>query len=534
MHDDLQVMRQLVMEKCLQDRQIPCRWSEDMGYGYGFPIFNYYPPLPYYFGQVFHSLGLSLVDTVKALVILNFIISGLGMYLLAQLFWGRWGGVISGLLFIYAPYHAVDIYVRGAVNEAWALAWMPFILWFIYKIIQGRRGWHILGLALSSAFLMLSHNPTLMIFAPLAAVWSVFWLIQNRNFRSLSGLAIAGFWAVGLAAFFTLPVLFEQSEVHIETIVMGYFNYLAHFVSLNQLFISNFWGYGPSILGTGDGMGFQIGYIHWILAALSLLTAVLLRKKNSRLSLMIVLIFSLTLFYTFMAHERSSFIWKFLPPLEYLQFPWRFLTLSVLGFSFLGGHIIWLLGQLRFSKLQAVVMVGLILGIIFLYKDYFKWEKHWDWVNDQNKLSGELWKLQITAGIFDYLPKSAPRPPGGPPNGDIEIIKGRGNTDKILKNSFNQRYKVGVEEEAIVQINTYYFPGWTYFLNGQEIKADTLDKELGRPLFKLPKGEYTLEAIFRNTPIRTAGNIISLISWAILTYVFLRNFRPAIKKLIKL
>ena len=35
MHDDLQMMRQLTMEKCFQDSQIPCRWSPDMGYGFG-------------------------------------------------------------------------------------------------------------------------------------------------------------------------------------------------------------------------------------------------------------------------------------------------------------------------------------------------------------------------------------------------------------------------------------------------------------------------------------------------------------------
>ncbi|MGB6881820.1 MAG: hypothetical protein WBD86_00765, partial [Microgenomates group bacterium] len=46
MHDDLQMMRQLEMEKCFKDFQIPCRWVPDMGYGFGFPLFNFYPPLP--------------------------------------------------------------------------------------------------------------------------------------------------------------------------------------------------------------------------------------------------------------------------------------------------------------------------------------------------------------------------------------------------------------------------------------------------------------------------------------------------------
>ena len=46
MHDDMQLVRQLEMDKCLKDGQIPCRWTPDLGYGYGYPLFNFYPPLP--------------------------------------------------------------------------------------------------------------------------------------------------------------------------------------------------------------------------------------------------------------------------------------------------------------------------------------------------------------------------------------------------------------------------------------------------------------------------------------------------------
>src|SRR3989338_9976126 len=75
MHDDLQPMMQLVMDKCFRDGQIPCRWSEDLGFGFGYPLFNFYPPLPYYIGQIFHWSGLSYLDTVKAVGILGFILT---------------------------------------------------------------------------------------------------------------------------------------------------------------------------------------------------------------------------------------------------------------------------------------------------------------------------------------------------------------------------------------------------------------------------------------------------------------------------
>src|SRR3989337_4439722 len=75
MHDDMQAMRLLQMDKCIKDGQIPCRWVPDMGYGYGYPQFNYYAPLPYYVMETIHLLGFSYLDSVKAFFVLTVIIS---------------------------------------------------------------------------------------------------------------------------------------------------------------------------------------------------------------------------------------------------------------------------------------------------------------------------------------------------------------------------------------------------------------------------------------------------------------------------
>lgn len=525
MHDDMQVIRQVVMDKCFRDGQIPCRWSEDLGYGYGYPLFNYYPSLPNYVGEISRVIGISLIDTVKILVVLSFFLSGLTMYLLGREFWGRWGGLLSAVFYVYAPYHAVDIYVRGAMAEAWALVWFPLIYWSLYKLITTQKWLYVPVASLSVALLMLSHNPMLLIFAPTAVVWSLFWIWRSCTVRVLPKLVLSGVWALGLAAFFTLPVLFEQKFVHVETMLMGYFNYLAHFVSLDQLFISRFWGYGPSVYGTGDGMPFQVGHFHWVGALLSLGAAFLISRKKASLALMIILVFAVTLFATFMTHERSSPIWSIVKPLEFLQFSWRFLSLSIFGTSFLVGSL-WLVVGSTFSvKVRAVLMAALILGTVFFYKDYFRWDKHWPEVTDQHKLSGELWRMQVTAGIFDYLPKDAPLPPADPPKSDTEIVEGEGVIRKISKNSVRQEYTVKTEKEAVFQINTFYFPGWKYFVNGQEVKDIKLDKELGRPQIKLSQGENRIEAKFTNTPVRTASNFFSLLSWGVLLFLAIKRFR---------
>lgn len=524
MHDDLQFTRQFIMDECFKDGQFPCRWSKHLGYGYGYPLFNYYPPLPYYIGQPFRWVGLQYVDVVKILVILHFIVSGLTMYLLAKEFWGRWGGLVSGLLFIYAPYHAVDIYVRAAMNEAWALTWFPVVLWSIYKLITTQKPIFVALVSFFAALLLLSHNPMTMVFTPLALAWTLFWLVQSRNIRVLPKLLLGGLWAFGLAAFFTLPVLFETKYVHIETLTIGYFNYLAHFVDLNQLFFSRYWGFGASVLGPNDEMSFQIGLLHWGLALASLVAALFMARKKPAVSLSIILIFTFSAFYTFMTHQRSSFIWSKIPQLLYLQFPWRFLTLTVFGTSFLAGSIV---AVVKSRRVNIGFVAVIVVALLFLYKDYFKWREHWPYVTDGYRYTKPVWDLQITSGIFDYLPVWAPMPPANPPHKDAEIISGKGEVETIFKNGIKQEYQVRAVKDSVLQLNTFYFPGWKYFVNNKEVEVDPYeDKELGRPRVHLSAGEYDFVAKFTNTPARTIGNTLSLLSWAILIVLVSYRYLP--------
>src|SRR3990172_3966639 len=119
MHDDTQVVRVQQMAQALRDGQFPVRWVADLGYGYGYPIFNFYSPLPYYIGGFFNLIGFDALVATKIMFALGILLSGIFMYFLAREFWGEVGGIVSGLFYVYAPYHALDIYVRGAVDEFW-------------------------------------------------------------------------------------------------------------------------------------------------------------------------------------------------------------------------------------------------------------------------------------------------------------------------------------------------------------------------------------------------------------------------------
>src|SRR3989344_7279249 len=136
MHDDTQVARVYEMGKSLSDGMFPVRWAADLGYGYGYPIFNFYAPLAYYFGGALNALGTDALLSTKIMMIVGIILSGVFMYLLTRELWGKIGGLVSSLFYIYAPYHAVDIYVRGDVAEFWAYAFIFLAFYAIFSVID--------------------------------------------------------------------------------------------------------------------------------------------------------------------------------------------------------------------------------------------------------------------------------------------------------------------------------------------------------------------------------------------------------------
>ena len=529
MHDDLQMMRQLEMEKCFLDGQIPCRWVPDMGYGFGYPLFNFYPPLPYLIGEIFRIFGFAYTSTVKMTFALSMIASGVAMYILAKEFLGRLGAALSAIFYIWAPYHALDVFVRGAMNESWSLVWFPLILWTSYRLIiekESRINW-VIGLSLSWAALLMSHNIMVLIFTPFFTLWCLIWFLKGKTLSSLPALLMGGILALGLASFFVLPAIFEQGQVHINTLVSDYYDFSGHFATLNQLLFSRFWGDGPSTFGTGDGMAFPVGHFHWILS-LFIFGLVGLRylskKKLDSMTLFVAFGFFIGWFSVFMTHSKSTPIWLTFPILRFTQFPWRFLTIASLGLSMIAGAIITLLANYIGSKktlLKIVLFPYKYLVFGFLLVGLAAW--NWSFfkpvrsgpVTDQEKFSGEAWRLQKAAGINDYLPVSAKFAPMEAQTVVAEVISGDGIIQEGSQGTYWTKFIADVtSSQAGVRINTIYFPQWKVFIDGQEAATSIADsEEWGRMYVNLTKGRHLIYAQIFNTRVRTIGNFISLISW---------------------
>jgi len=531
MHDDLQVGRLYQMDLCWRDGQIPCRWVPDMGYGYGYPLFNYYPPLPYYVGEIFHLLGFSYINTVKLLFILGLIFSGLFAYLLGKELWGKYGGWVVGIFYLYAPYHAVDVYVRGALNEFWGLVFFPAVFWAMLKLIKEKKNFWVGVLAFFYGLLLLSHNLMAFFITPALAIWGIFlvWYFK-KPWRNLLKLFLGGLWGVGLAAFFVLPVIFERKFVHIETMFIGYFNYLAHFATVKQLFFSRFWGYGPSVWGPQDGMAFPLGQLHWFFPTIFLIlfTILFIKKRiNLRLYFLFAFYYLLFLGAAFLSHQRSSFIWERISFLANMQFPWRFVGLSSFFVSVLSGSIFFLIK----NKKQSLVLTLILSLLVFVFNfSFFRPEKILK-ITDQEKLfSAQGWHKLQTDAIFDYLPIYAPQPPAGPAPLKPWFAKGEGGEIKNFQKGTNwEKFELNVKGESIIKLPLYDFPGWQVLVNGQPVEINH-ENDLGLISFHLGAGSYQVEAKLKNTPIRQLSNLISLISWVAMVWFVVKFKYGAINR----
>jgi len=78
------------------------RWLPNLGFGYGYPVLNYYAPLTYYVAELFHTLGAGYIASIELTIALGFFLSGMAMYLYAKEFLGRWPAVVAAVAYIYA------------------------------------------------------------------------------------------------------------------------------------------------------------------------------------------------------------------------------------------------------------------------------------------------------------------------------------------------------------------------------------------------------------------------------------------------
>ncbi|MCZ7673386.1 MAG: hypothetical protein M5U34_42860 [Chloroflexi bacterium] len=214
----LHLVRLAELERAVRAGVMFPRWSPDLGYGFGFPLFHYYAPFSYYVGLIPRLSGFSLPASLALSYLLALWVLGWGVALWARDVWREWLGVITAVLAtLYAPYLLYNTYHRAALAELWGLAWLALLLWAVNKAIDDfrlpigesslsqftRQLSNFIWIAVFYALLILSHNITALIGTPFILGYALFLLIGKRPFslHSSSFILLLTAWPGSLRLF---------------------------------------------------------------------------------------------------------------------------------------------------------------------------------------------------------------------------------------------------------------------------------------------------------------------------------------------
>lgn len=530
-HDDQQIARLFVFDKALREGQFPVRWVDGLGFGFGYPLFVFYPPLVYMIGEAFHFLGFGFIDSIKLVFFLSVFASGLAMYLFSREFLPKLESTIAAIFYMALPYRAVDIFIRGALAESFSFVWLPLILWSFSKLQKEQKIIYFCFSAVFLAFLMITHNLIFLPFMLILPFYLIYLLGHSTKKLSTAYLFIlAIFLSLGLSAFFWIPSILEKKYTIVDDLLLvNLANYKIHFVYLSQLWNSA-WGFGGSTAGPIDGLSFKIGKLHILVSVLAVILALanLRLKKVSTLnfskknvpSQFSILIGTLLLFSAFMTTGFSKFVWDSIPLLWYLQFPWRFLVFSGLFSSILAGYFIYLV-KLNVFKLPAAIIILVILSLTNI--KLFRPQEYRPNLTDETATAAEVINWDISNSSFEYSPKGVELTKSDLgvnvvniakadiPKKKIELEEGEASVKAAKVESDAVEAEIKASSPSKLRANIFNFPGWIVTVDDQIVDIDDKNR-LKLITLNVPSGEHRVKIEFKDTLPIKAGNTITVAS----------------------
>ncbi|MCZ6602724.1 MAG: 6-pyruvoyl-tetrahydropterin synthase-related protein, partial [Planctomycetota bacterium] len=531
-HDAVVYPRRLVeFHENIRNGILIPRWAPDLSHGYGQPQFIFAPPLLYILGEVFHLAGANVVLSIHFVCIMGIALGALGVFLLGRAFGGRWGGVLAAAAFTLGPYMLLDLYVRSAYAEALAIAFTPWILLGLWRLSEGSQRTGVTIAALGVAGVMLSHVGVALMFVPLCAFFVCALATSRKDAKYFMRGAGAIALGMALAAYFWVPAFIERGDVRMDRALGGSLDFRRHFVHVGQIWNSP-WGYGTSVAGRGDEISLEAGKVQLVLALLILMALPfrMSRMKGRRVALVCLAIGAGA--GMFLMTRSSSFLWEKIPLLQYLQFPWRFLSLVTVCLAAIASFLPALDPR---SKPRAIGC-GIVLAALIAtqishagpkaYKPYIP--------KEHTALAIASGHLGVTTRR-EYEPRTVLQDTLLPDYSPIpaEFLDAAGEVELLGSHPEWKSIRVSREQPGNLRINLLHYAGWRAELDGVEIPLE-IEEGPGRIIVSIPTGEHRLELRFHSTALRTASGCLSALALlGLVTSLILNRRRDRLQRALR-
>lgn len=492
------------------------RWLSLSNSGYGSPTMIFYSPLFYLLTGIVNLFVPSLIISLKIASFTGFFLSGVFMYILLRNFCSTTASIAGSIAYQLLPYHVFSFYAREAIAETFAFIWPPLIIHFAYKGFMEKLIANLVGMAFSYAGLILTHIASAYIFTFVIVCLSIFFFIGQRSFLSFLKFAIAMILAFLISAVYFIPMLFERKFVHIElmTKIWGEFKY--HLLFKNE-------GY------------FDIELILSIMSALLMISMMLsyyLRTKlKERHTLYIHAFFYLIFILSvYMSTPLSTPIWTLIQGLQTLVFPWRWMAISTFAVSVLIGITIDSLSLN--AKKDTVIRMLTAIFCVFIFINFYLSSLYIIAARPmQNERLQQMLTERTDMATFRPIWHTQQKERDFATEGWIPVRfkHGDGNIEIVSWGSQSRIFHVNASSASIIRVSTFYYPGWTAFMNGNEISIE-IEDESGAMLLSIPQGKSTVLLEFKDTPLRKFASwtsILSIIAAFISVFIERLRFNPS-------
>lgn len=464
-------------------------------FGKGLPTLNFYSPAFYLMVGYLNALSVHIVAAMTVVCAASFFVSGWGMYTWTKKYCGETGALIAAALYIFAPYHLVDIYLRGALPEFIALSILPFLFHGIDLCFSGESSSKgIVYTGLASAAIVLTHNLTVVTILPFALCYFVWCCFHYQaTFRTCLRACLGPLLGGGLSAFYWLPVLVERKDLLGTGVSIDKsLHYSRHFTSIPEFFRANeFTVFALSPM-----------YVLIFVCMALAVTALVFKARNAGFGVLVIVCCLVSVFMTL---SISTPLYEAIPALQYLQFPYRFLgpaTLFLCAFCAFAPSSKLLMGN---AKVAGGVCCLIILACIGLS-------------GGLRKVQGELASFPPNAVAFsknsypifrswsdsDFMPADS-----NLSRGEIVAFPMLSNGQMMVPVT-NYRTegarlscRVALQQGADLVGPWLYFPGWKARCDYAETPVSP-DKN-GLLAVTLPPGEHDVEIWFGTTWPRAVG-----------------------------
>jgi len=443
----------------------------------------------------------------------------------------RNSALAGGVLYMATPYHlAGDLYVRGSLAEFWAFIWMPLILFFTHKIVNGSR-LAVAGFAVSYALLVMTHLPTTVIFSPLPLCYAIYLAGAGQKVKSSALILSAITLGAGLSCIYLWPAMTTQHFVFLERMTTGYFSYK------NWLFFTN--------LSLWSSEKFLVLLTVIDLTGVACCAFAIARVNSNKMMIRLSAFWcAVAAAGILMMTQLSAPIWAALPLLQKIQFPWRFNAIVSLATTALLALAFSSLKERQLASVKIAKTIGLLLIIAWIpatgwavwqaypfhnpdpeeinYKKreieqdrevpeyYPRWNASMASMDWQTSTDEEEWDRQLNRR-FDELERSIGESEGG--LSKVKIVAGTGKVNIRSWKPGEIRLQADTPTGMWLNVSQFYYPNWT-----AQIASDLSDVDIqpsqpdGVISLFVPGGEHQVLLRFKQSSTEKLGQLISLIS----------------------